>query len=45
LIEAELDMVEIDEIFKNSNFPDSVSPELVNNILIQIRKQFYKVEE
>lgn len=42
IAQAEQDIIEIDEIFKNSNLPDSVDPELVHNLLIKIRKEFYK---
>lgn len=41
--QAELDIVEIDEIFKNSNLPDSVDPKLVHDLLVKIRKDFYKL--
>lgn len=43
IAQAELDIVEIDEIFKNSNLPDSVDPELVHDLLVKIRKDFYKL--
>ena len=39
---SENDILEIDEIFKNSNLPESVDIELVNSILIKIRSEFYK---
>jgi len=42
---AEIDILEIDEIFKNSNLPESVDQSLVNNLLVKIRNQFYKSEE
>jgi uncharacterized protein len=42
--ESEKDILEIDEIFNNSNLPESVDRNLVNSILIQIRNQFYKQE-
>jgi len=38
---AESDIVEIDKLFKESNLPDSVDPEFVNNLLVSIRKEFY----
>ena len=38
---AENDIVEIDELFKNSNLPDSVDVNLVNDLLIKIRMIFY----
>ena len=43
IAQAELDIVEIDEIFKNSNLPDSVDPNLVHDLLVKIRKDFYKL--
>lgn len=39
---AESDIIEIDKIFESSNLPDSVNKELVNNILVEIRNDFYK---
>jgi len=38
---AENDIVEIDRLFKESDLPDSVDPEFVNNLLVSIRKEFY----
>lgn len=32
----------LDEKFKNSNLPDSVDSELIDSLLIKIRKEFYK---
>lgn len=40
---AENDIKEIDELFKNSNLPDRVEPNLINNILINIRKKIYNL--
>ena len=34
---------EMDSIFDNSDLPNKVNPELVNNLLIRIRKKFYGV--
>lgn len=42
IAQAELDIVEIDEIFANSNLPDQVDPNLVHELLVKIRKEFYK---
>lgn len=42
IAQAELDIVEIDEIFSNSSLPDQVDPKLVHDLLVQIRNQFYK---
>ena len=39
--QAEKDILEIDEIFKNSNLPDSVDPKLVHSLLVKIRTEFY----
>ena len=39
---SDADVLEIDEIFRNSNLPESVDKNLVHNILVQIRKNFYK---
>jgi len=38
---ADQDIIEIDEIFKNSSLPDYVDPKLINDLLIKIRKSFY----
>ena len=38
---AENDILEIDQLFKESSLPDSVDPQFVNELLISIRKQFY----
>ena len=42
---AESDILEIDELFKNSNLPESVDQNLVHNLLVKIRNQFYKSEK
>lgn len=39
---SEQDILEIDEIFNNSNLPESVDKNIVNSILIKIRTQFHK---
>jgi hypothetical protein len=39
---AESELKEIDEIFKNSNLPDSVDPSLIHNLLISIRNEYYR---
>jgi hypothetical protein len=39
--DAENEIAEIDRIFAESNLPDSVSPRLVHNLLVEIRTQFY----
>lgn len=38
---AESELHAIDEIFKNSNLPDSVDPSLIHNLLIDIRNEYY----
>jgi len=40
---AETDIREIDELFKLSTLPNIVDSELINEILLNIRKQFYKI--
>ena len=39
---AENDIIEIDNIFKKSNLPDSVDHKIVNDLLVRIRTEFYK---
>jgi len=39
---SENNILEIDELFEKSSLPVSVNPDLVNDILIKIRLQFYK---
>jgi hypothetical protein len=34
---------EMDSIFDNSDLPKKVDPQLVNNLLVKIRKEFYKI--
>lgn len=38
---AEKDIEEIDKLFSNSSLPDNVDKDLINYILIKIRRQFY----
>lgn len=40
--QAEKDRVEIDKIFANSNLPDEVDLQLVHDLLVKIRTEFYK---
>lgn len=40
---AETDIREIDELFKSSDLPKDVDVNLINSILINIRKKFYKI--
>jgi len=39
---AENSLREMDEIFTNSNLPEKVDSNLINNLLIKIRKEFYE---
>ena len=41
--EVEKEIVEIDELFANSNLPDSVDQKFVNDLLIKIRKNIYNI--
>lgn len=38
---AESELIAIDELFANSPLPNSVDPELIHNLLIEIRYEFY----
>jgi biotin-(acetyl-CoA carboxylase) ligase len=39
--QVEAEIIEIDELFANSNLPDKVDESFVNEILIKIRKNIY----
>jgi predicted nucleotidyltransferase len=39
--ESEKMISELDSVFANSNLPDSVDPDLVHNLLVEIRRKFY----
>lgn len=41
--EVEKEIVEIDELFMNSNLPDSVDQNFINELLIKIRKNIYNI--
>jgi hypothetical protein len=41
--QVEKEIVEIDELFRESNLPDSVDEKFVNNLLIKIRKYIYNI--
>lgn len=43
LMEAEEKMSKLDGLFEKSNLPDEVSFEFCNELLIKIRKEFYKI--
>lgn len=40
---VENEMIEIDNIFKKSNLPDSVDKDFITNLLINIRKKIYNI--
>ena len=40
---AELEIKEMDKIFDESDLPKSIDPELVNTLLIKIRREFYNL--
>jgi len=41
--EVEKEIVEIDELFNNSNLPDSVDKKFISDLLIKIRKNIYNI--
>lgn len=41
--DVELEIVEMDRLFKESNLPESVDLDFINNLIINIRKQIYFV--
>jgi len=41
--DVEKDIIEIDELFNNSNLPDNVDKKFVNELLIKIRKNIYNI--
>ena len=40
---AEAEIKEMDKIFEESDLPKSIDPELVNDLLIKIRREFYEL--
>lgn len=40
---AELEIKEMDKIFEDSDLPKGINPELVNDLLIKIRREFYNL--
>ena len=40
---VEKEIVEIDKLFEESNLPDSINAEFINNLIVKIRKQIYKL--
>lgn len=43
LADANAAIDNMDSIFENSNLPDGVEPNLINDLLIKIRREFYKI--
>jgi hypothetical protein len=41
LVESEI--IEIKELFKNSNLPDKVDENFITELIIKIRKQIYNI--
>jgi predicted nucleotidyltransferase len=40
---VEKEIIEIDKLFANSSLPDSIDNEFINNLIVKIRKQIYKL--
>jgi uncharacterized protein len=40
---VEKEIIEIDKLFEESNLPDSINTEFINNLIVKIRKQIYKL--
>ena len=40
---VEKEIIEIDKLFNNSSLPDSVDKDLINSLLVKIRKKIYKL--
>ena len=40
---VEKEIVEIDKLFEESNLPDSIDNEFINDLIVKIRKQIYKL--
>ena len=40
---AELEIKEMDKIFEESDLPKGINPELVNELLIKIRREYYNL--
>jgi hypothetical protein len=40
---AEAEIKEIDRIFDESDLPNKIDPELVNTLLVKIRREFYNL--
>jgi hypothetical protein len=40
---VEKEIIEVDKLFDNSELPDSIDIEFINNLIVKIRKQIYKL--
>ena len=40
---VEKEIIEVDKLFDNSGLPDSIDNEFINNLIVKIRKQIYKL--
>ena len=40
---VEKEIIEVDKLFDNSELPDNVDNEFINNLIVKIRKQIYKL--
>ena len=40
---VEKEIIEVDKLFDNSTLPDSIDIEFINNLIVKIRKQIYKL--
>jgi predicted nucleotidyltransferase len=40
---VEKEITEVDKLFDNSELPDSIDTEFINNLIVKIRKQIYKL--
>ena len=40
---VEKEIIEVDKLFDNSGLPDSINNEFINNLIVKIRKQIYKL--
>lgn len=40
---VEKEIIEVDKLFDNSELPDNIDTEFINNLIVKIRKQIYKL--
>jgi len=40
---VEKEIIEVDKLFDNSELPDTIDIEFINNLIVKIRKQIYKL--